>query len=329
MTSIAIMDTSILSFNLGDQIIMESARKGLASIIEDAFVVNMPTHSPLFHKYEFSIRKEDSFRAALNQIDYKFVCGTNLIEKNMKKRKNSWNLHLSDLKYMKDFILVGVGSDGLEIEPNMYTRKFYRQALSPSYYHSTRDEKTKQFLEKMGIMAVNTGCVTLWPLTSEHCEKIPKHKADKVVFTVTDYKPDPLKDAQFINVLLSQYREVACWLQGLKDEKYLRELEIPHFTERVHIIKPSLYAYTEYLYHNECDYIGTRLHAGIKAMQMGKRSIILGVDNRAKDMNDDFNLNYLDRNRVEDLKNYIESEIHTKINIPVENIDFFMEQFQR
>ena len=56
MKKIAILDTSILSFNLGDQIIMESARHGLQSITQNAFVVNMPTHSPLFHRYEFSLR---------------------------------------------------------------------------------------------------------------------------------------------------------------------------------------------------------------------------------------------------------------------------------
>ena len=31
----------------------------------------------------------------------------------------------------------------------------------------------------------------------------------------------------------------------------------------------------------ECDYIGTRLHGGIRALQHGRRSLILSVDNRA------------------------------------------------
>lgn len=54
--NIAILDTSVMSFNLGDQIIMESCRRELSDILQNAFVVNLPTHSPLFHVYEFGIR---------------------------------------------------------------------------------------------------------------------------------------------------------------------------------------------------------------------------------------------------------------------------------
>ncbi len=71
MRNIAIMDTSIMSFNIGDQIIMESARRELQQITKDAFVVNMPTHSPLYHWYEFSVKSEDGFRKKLNSIDLK------------------------------------------------------------------------------------------------------------------------------------------------------------------------------------------------------------------------------------------------------------------
>ena len=78
------MDTSIMSFNLGDKIIMESARNGLKEILDGAFVIDMPTHSPLFHTHEFSLRRIDSFQESLNSIDLKFVCGTNLLAKDMK-----------------------------------------------------------------------------------------------------------------------------------------------------------------------------------------------------------------------------------------------------
>lgn len=58
MKYIGIMDTSIMSFNLGDQIIMESSRNGLKKILEDAFVVNMPTHSPLFKKASLALERK-------------------------------------------------------------------------------------------------------------------------------------------------------------------------------------------------------------------------------------------------------------------------------
>lgn len=327
MKNVAIMDTSIMSFNLGDQIIMESARKGLKSVIKDDFVVNMPTHSPLFHRYEFSIRKNDSFKNSLNQIDYKFVCGTNLLEKNMSKRKNSWNMNILDLRYINDFILVGVGTDGLNKVQNRYTKKFYQKALNGDFYHSVRDEKTKKFLESIGIKAINTGCVTLWGFTPEYCNTIPTKKAASVIFTITDYMQDIESDRYMINVLLSNYDSVYCWIQGINDLNYLESLNISGFNEKVQIIAPSLESYSYFLSTNECDYVGTRLHAGIKAMQMRKRAIIIGVDNRAKDINIDYNLNYIDRLEICHLDELINSEFTTKISIHQDRIKKFLGQF--
>ena len=326
--NIAVMDTSILSFNVGDHIIMESARKGLGPILENAFVVNMPTHSPLFHQYEFSLRNIDSFRQALNSIDLKFVCGTNLLEKNMKKRKNSWNLHTSDLKYFNDFVLVGVGTDGLEKVENDYTVKFYQKALSHDYIHSTRDEKTKEFLESLGLKALNTGCVTLWPLTKEHCSQIPIKKADTVVFTITDYKPDIEKDRYLINELLNSYDTVYCWLQGIMDSAYLDSLKIENLNNKVHFITPTLAAYNEFLETHDCDYVGTRLHAGIKAIQKKRRSIIIGVDNRARDIHETYGIPLLERTELEHLTDVIQSDLKTDIRINEDRIKLFLSQFE-
>ena len=194
MKQIALMDTSVMSFNIGDQIIMESIHNELSSILKDSFIVNMPTHSPLFHFWEFSLRGKDSLRINLNNLDLKFVCGTNLLEKNMKKRKNLWNIHMLDSNYIKDFILVGVGSGPLDTSLNNYTRRLYKRILSSQYTHSTRDENTKILLEKLGLKAINTGCPTLWQLTKKHCSMIPTQKSDTVVFTLTDYKENIKKD---------------------------------------------------------------------------------------------------------------------------------------
>lgn len=330
MKRIGILDTSVLSFNLGDQIIMESARRGLNSIIKNAFVVNLPTHSPLFHKYEFSIRRKDSFRKALDSLQYKFVCGTNLLEKNVFKRKNSWNLFLSDTYYINDFILVGVGTDATNTKANWYTKKFYRRALSSEYMHSTRDEQTKLFLESMGINAINTGCVTLWTLNKQFCATIPKIKCKSVIFTVTDYCPDRKNDVEMINILCNNYDSIYCWIQGIHDQEYINSLKLDSKIEgKISYIGPSLDEYNNYLRNNECDYVGTRLHAGIKAMQCGKRSIIIGVDNRARDMNETYHLNYIERKDIATgLENYINSSIITDVKINENNIRKFLNQFE-
>lgn len=325
MKQIALMDTSVMSFNIGDQIIMESIHNELSSILKDSFIVNMPTHSPLFHFWEFSLRGKDSLRINLNNLDLKFVCGTNLLEKNMKKRKNLWNIHMLDSNYIKDFILVGVGSGPLDTSLNNYTRRLYKRILSSQYTHSTRDENTKILLEKLGLKAINTGCPTLWQLTKKHCSMIPTQKSDTVVFTLTDYMENIKKDEIFINILKKNYNNLYYWVQGSKDLDYLQKLNIN--ISEINIISPSLKSYNYFLENNICDYVGTRLHAGIKAMQKKKRAIIIGVDNRARDMHITCNLNYIERNRIDFLDNMINSEFETKININFPNIELFLKQF--
>ena len=327
MKKIALMDTSIMSFNLGDQIIMESARKNLSTILENAFVINMPTHSPLFHWYEFSFRKLDSFKKSLNMIDLKLVCGTNLLSKDMFNRKNSWNINLLDSKYFNDFILVGVGTDGLPKIKNNYTKHLYNNLLSKKFIHSTRDEKTKITLESMGFRAINTGCVTLWSLTKEHCLKITAQKSNFVIFTLTDYKPNKIADEELLKILSRNYEKIYFWPQGIMDLEYFESLDRKCLQNKLEIIPSSLEAFDYYLRTIECDYVGTRLHAGIKSMQLFRRSIIIGVDNRAKDMKDTYNLNYVDRLDYDDLENMINSDFETKINLNEEKIEQFLAQF--
>lgn len=327
MKKIAIMDTSVMSFNLGDKIIMESARNGLKDILEDAFVIDMPTHSPLFHIHEFSLRRIDSFQESLNSLNLKFVCGTNLLAKDMKKRKNVWNLYLKDTRYFNDFVLVGVGTDNLEKIQNKYTQRFYEKALSHKYIHSVRDEKTKQFLISLGFEAINTGCVTFWPLTKEHCAKIPIQKSNTVIFTITDYCTDKEMDYRMIKALVENYEHVFCWIQGILDEKYLEELNLGEYLDDINFIAPSLQAYNDFLMNNDCDYVGTRLHAGIKAIQCGKRALIIGVDNRARDINETYNINYLERSEIEKLEDVINNPITTNLNIDEDKIKTFINQF--
>lgn len=330
MKFIALMDTSAASYNHGDQIIMESARKALAPLTDNSFVVDMPTHTPLFHRYGFSLRhpEMDYNRKALDMFDYKFVCGTNLLWSNMKLRAPQWNLNLFDLNYFRDFILVGVGAGGSCQGPdNRYTLDFYRKALNKDVYHSVRDETAKLFLESMGFKALNTGCVTLWGMDEAHCRNIPSVKSETVVFTITDYNRDAEKDSEMIRTIVSLYDYVYFWPQGIFDLSYLRELVDEGTYEKIRIINPSLDSYNDFLMNNDCDYVGTRLHGGIKAMQCGRRSIIIAIDNRAEGIKDDFNLNCIRRKEISGLRDYILSDFHTDLRLHRKEIDTFLGQF--
>ncbi|MBO5140007.1 MAG: hypothetical protein J6B76_05055, partial [Peptococcaceae bacterium] len=78
------------------------------------------------------------------------------------------------------------------------------------------------------------------------------------------------------------------------------------------------------------DYVGTRLYAGIHALNHKVRSIILAVDNRATEMGRDVNLPVIQRSEIaKTLENKINSEFATDIQIKQDNIESFKAQFRR
>jgi polysaccharide pyruvyl transferase WcaK-like protein len=236
----------------------------------------------------------------------------------------SWNVNIFNAKMMRDTICVGVGMGSKGIVPNLYTRCLLKKILSHKYIHSTRDERTAEFLRNIGFKAINTGCATTWGLTNDICHQIPKSKAETVVFTLTDYMRDIESDKYLISTLKKLYRKVYFWIQGIEDYAYVTSL-----VEKgeIEIISPNLQSFSQILAGN-VDYVGTRLHAGIKALQNKKRTIIIEVDNRASDMKESINLPTIKRTElVEKLEMMILSDFETKLNINTEAIDKWRQQF--
>jgi polysaccharide pyruvyl transferase WcaK-like protein len=179
-------------------------------------------------------------------------------------------------------------------------------------------------LLNLGFRAVNTGCPTLWILTEDHCKKIPCKKADTVIFTLTDYCRNEEQDKALISILRKNYKKLYFWIQGRKDLEYL--LQLSDATD-IELISPNLKAYHRILSQGNTDYVGTRLHAGIFAMRNFVRSIILIVDNRARDMKKDSNLIAIERDDIEKLDSLINSTIKTNIYLNKDSIDEFKSQF--
>ena len=96
--------------------------------------------------------------------------------------------------------------------------------------------------------------------------------------------------------------------------------------ENIRVISPSVQAYKTLLSEGNIDFVGTRLHAGIYAMQHKVRTVILSVDNRASDMAETYNLNVLWRNDPK-LEEFLCGEIVTAVNIDEQAIAAFKQQF--
>ena len=88
-------------------------------------------------------------------------------------------------------------------------------------------------------------------------------------------------------------------------------------------------SYDKILNLKDVDYVGTRLHAGIRALSKGHRTIVISIDNRAKNIGKDTGLPVIEREDIEVLlQEKINSEFVTDIRMPINNIKKWKKQFQ-
>ena len=309
-----ILDTAMGSDNCGDQIIMEACMLLLRDKLDVSAMQHVPTH-------QFP---SDSERILLSNSRMKILCGTNILSGHMG-RYGLWKLGPDVAPYCNT-LLLGVGFDSTSPEFDDYTKRLFQTILSKEGIHSVRDSFSEKMLREMGIQNVlNTGCPTMWNLTPERCAVIPTQKAKNVVCTLTDYFRDEENDRAMLDILLKSYQKVYFWLQGREDLEYIRLLGCGN---KVTLVQSDLQSFDAVLEQADLDYVGTRLHAGIRALNKGHRSLIVSIDNRAECIHADTGLPIICRKDIsQKLRKRIEEEIHFEITMPKSNISQWMEQF--
>lgn len=317
MNKVVIFDTAMVSENKGDDIIMESCNNIIDEMFPDSMILRLPTHNKL---------SREAYRISKN-ADYEIVCGTNLLSGTFSPWFRTWEIGLKDTRYFQNVCLMGVGWWKYQDKNTAYAIKLWNKLLSKDLLHSVRDSYTEQKMRAMGFSnVINTSCPTMWKLTPEFCRRIPCEKKNKVITTLTCYHPDVEKDRKFISILLTEYQEVYFWIQNTDDYLYLKNVGL---TDRVSIIPPSLNALDCALRDDDVEYCGTRLHAGIRALNAGKRSIIIANDNRAKEIARDTGLKIVEIDKIEEkLAGEINSTFSTQIKLPMENIIRWKGQFK-
>ena len=328
MKRIAIFDTALGSSNLGDEIIMDAVMRNMGELFESHFSLRLATHVRNFSLAQM-LRRNSKVSYFVN-ADWKFICGTNLIAQNRIGKVNAqWQLCPSNLPVYRNCVLIGAGTTGSTEKLDPYARFLYGRVLSREIIHSVRDELTRSIVESLGCRAVNTGCPSLWELTPERCARIPAGKGERCAVSVSGYRDqtDAAGDAAMLDIVLRNYREVRAWIQTTEDEGYLALLEkrlgIPPLPRLC-----SLEAFRGFLRGGRTDYVGTRLHGGIFAMQNGCRSLIISIDHRAEGFRETNHIPSLRRRDVEsELEGRINSEFATEIQIDSRAVAGFKSQF--
>lgn len=311
MKSIILLNTGIATQNIGDEIINTSIRQNWEELYRNNCVFNFPSHTPPYSWWQQLFFKKKI--SAFYNADFKFLCGTNALYTNMLRPVPQWNIHLWNLSMVNNTILLGVGAGINSKSANWYTRTLYSKVLNHEYIHSVRDDYTVDFLHKLGFKAVNTGCPTLWGLRNNFSDTIPTTKSDSVVFTLTGYQPDKKNDILMIKILERNYTNLYFWPQTFTDLDYYKSLGV----FRGKIIPPNLVAYDKIL-NQDIDYVGNRLHGGIRALQHKKRALIIAIDYRARNMRDRYSLPIIER---EDIISSLDKYINSNSQIKITGID--------
>ena len=307
------------SANLGDLIIQEAVVREINTLFNSPEILKLPSH--IFPKPDHI--------AAARHCQLALVGGSNLLESRMNEHKK-WKVSLRQQIFLAKPVLLGVGWRVYQDAPNIYTRCFLQLVLSKRWQHSVRDSFTLKQLQAAGIKnVINTGCPTMWPLLEFDLSQIPCQRANTALVMITDYAKDPLADRQLLDRLSREYQRVIAWPQGEQDQAYLRQL-MAGLPNNFELLEHSFEAFQSLLRSDrQFDYIGTRLHGGIKCLLSGRRSLVIEIDNRAKEIAKDTGLTTLERGDFAGLSRWIKGSPIPQITLPKDNILAWRAQFKQ
>jgi polysaccharide pyruvyl transferase WcaK-like protein len=308
---VTILDTSVSSDNLGDEIIMQSVRRILRELMPDVYFYTVLTHDYISKKA----------RDIINKSDFCVIGGTNCLSSHMLRGSN-WKIAPYDIPYIKNVVLLGAGWQDYHPKTSAYTKLVYSSVLSKDHIHSTRDQYSTSKALSAGIGAINTSCPTLWGLDGVS-NNINIRKSRCAVVSVTHYRPDPQLDRDILELVRDSYDKVYFWGQQQEDFEYLKSIGDFDFE----IIPPNVEAYENILSSEDVDVIGSRLHGGIKALQCGRRALVIVVDNRAAEIGRDTNLAICQRGDLDRIRAWISAEEPVSIRLPTEKIASWRLQF--
>lgn len=304
---VALLDPSINSANVGDQIIRRAVDRELASI------------APLGASLPTQTRMSRAHALEAAAADYAIVGGTNLLSSNMPWYMQ-WKLDPRSIRALhRKAVLMGVGWWQYQGEPNAFTRSLLRRVLATDVTHSVRDSYTQRRLADLGFDVINTACPTMWELPDE---PPVGDRPGTVVLTLTDYNKDVSEDKWLIETVSRYYEEVVIWPQSSRDVDYAKSLD-----SRATLADTGLAAYDDLLARG-VDYVGTRLHGGVYALSKGSWSFISAVDNRAVEIGKDTNLPVARRGERDNIHAAIQARSGPSLTLPRENIERWRNQLR-
>ncbi len=312
-----LIDTSVASDNVGDEIIVEAVKAVLKPLFAGCYISTSSGHDGLG---VFG-------RELVAGADLAILMGTNALSPRDQTaaRRFVWTVAPEDRAVLAGkVVLCGVGANRAfeTVEPKQVD--LLQQVLSRHYRHSVRDGLGLEILRQCGVAGVNTSCPTLWRYLDAPAV-VPAGKAGGVVFTLTRHRPDPA-DAVMVQMLKRLYAQVWFWPQQPRDLGYLQEIA---GLDGIQALPANLAAYDAHLATHAVDVVGTRLHGGIRGLSHGRRVLIVAIDNRAAEIGRETGLPVMLRQDVvAQMERRLTGEWTTALALPRADIAAFLAQFQ-
>ena len=288
------------SDNLGDVVIFRAIARCLELLFPGEEICRISSHQPL----------EESHYESIKAGRILFLGGSNLLSSDVLAY-NQWNFTAQQSDYdsprFKNGMLFGIGWWQYQEPPTPFTSDFYRRILTGGGLHSVRDNYTADRLRAAGLSnVVSTGCPSMWSLDGIASDRTSAWTEECLV-TITDYYPCPREDEQFLRLVLDHFRgTVFLFPQGTGDLNYIQTLPVfRKESRRFHILDHSLEKLETFLDTHRVNYVGTRLHGGIAALNNGVPTLILAVDNRAAEMSRSFGLPVVERGNKPAIKAWL------------------------
>lgn len=295
------------SHNLGDVVIERATTRELQAALPEGVDIRW---SSLHQSTDRHIRQ--AMQASLLNL----LGGSNAIGWPWLRKRSSWRVWPIDLRSHLAITLLGVGWSAYETRLNAKTRLYIRKLLDRSALHSTRDRHTAGVLRGLGFKQVcYTGCPTMWRLDPDHLAAIPHRQADVVVTMITDYRKDPRRDRMLLETLENLYSHVIAYPQGTGDAVYLRDIGfqgriLGHDLDFIDRLRKE---------YGTFDYVGTRLHGGIFCLQHHIRSIVISVDNRAREIARDTGLCCIEAD-AQLIRDTVRAPLNQHLRLPLQAI---------
>lgn len=311
-----------LSTNFGDSIIHFYISAILTEVFPFHEIIEIASHDYLSHKEI----------ALIKNADYTIIGGSNLLSSDIR-HYNQWKTYYKTINFLfpsiNNILLLGVGWWQYQGTPTWFTQHFYKKVFSKKMLHSVRDNYTQSILNSIKIKNVlNTSCPTTWSLDGVRLyDKCGQQT--KCLFALTDYNKNEDYDNQLIEILLKLYDRLFFFPQGLKDQEYLNSLkEYRNNKDKITVLIRTYESINLTIVNKDVDYVGTRLHLGIYCLNHGINSLIINIDNRAKEIQKDINLPCIDRNRQNLIYDWFNKKLILEpISLPTESILKWKSQF--